>query len=73
MGVAAIASEFGVPPVCLSGALGDGCEGLYGSLAGIMSASPGPSTLQEAMANAGPWLEAAAERLARLVDLRIKA
>ena len=73
MGVAAIASEFGVPTVCLSGALGDGCEGLYGSLAGIMSASPGPSTLQEAMANAGPWLEAAAERLARLVDLRIKA
>ncbi|MDR2456634.1 MAG: glycerate kinase [Deltaproteobacteria bacterium] len=72
-GVAALASQMGVPTVCLSGSLGDGYEKLYQIMAGVMSASPGPATLSEAMAKAEPWLAAAAERLARLLDLRLKA
>jgi glycerate kinase len=72
-GVAALASKMGVPTVCLSGSLGEGYQKLYPMVAGVMSACPGPATLDEAMAKAEPWLAAAAERLARLVDLRLKA
>ena len=72
-GVAQLGAEMGIPTVCLSGALGDGYESLYGKLAGVMSVVPGPCDLGEAMAKAESWLESAAERMAHLINLRLKA
>lgn len=72
VGVASLAAELGVPTVCLSGSLGNGYDKLYGHLAGLMSVAPGPASLEEAMVNAEPWLEAAAERLAHLINLKLK-
>jgi glycerate kinase len=72
VGVAALGAELGVPTVCLSGSLGDGYEKLFGPLAAVMGAVPGPCGIQEALDNAAPWLEAAAERLGRLIALNVQ-
>jgi len=65
-GVARAAKRHGVPVVCLSGGLGPGYDDLLGQgVDAICSASPAPMPLEEAMAQAGHLLEAAAARLLR--------
>lgn len=65
-GVARAAKRHGVPVVCLSGGLGPGYDDLLGQgVDAVCSVSPGPMPLEEAMAQAGALLEAAAARLVR--------
>jgi glycerate kinase len=72
VGVAALGHELGIPTVCVAGSLGAGYEKMYEkNISGIMSMLPGCLTLEEAMANAGPILVEAAERLGRLISLTI--
>ncbi|MDR2367401.1 MAG: glycerate kinase [Deltaproteobacteria bacterium] len=71
VGVAERGRILGVPTVCLSASLGEGYHKMYGkNVAAVMSMSPGPMGLDESMAMAGPILEDAAERLARLLSVR---
>ncbi|MDR1296908.1 MAG: glycerate kinase [Deltaproteobacteria bacterium] len=72
VGVAALGRRLGAPTVCLAGGLGEGYEKMYQKdIAGLMPMLPGPLTLEEAMAGAGPILAEAAERLGRLVALTV--
>ncbi|MDR2302734.1 MAG: glycerate kinase [Deltaproteobacteria bacterium] len=68
VGVAERGQKLGVPTVCLSASLGQGYQKMYEkNISAIMAMTPGPLSLEEAMANAAPLLEDAAERLARLL------
>ncbi len=72
VGVAEAGRELGAPVVLLSGSLGRGYEELYShGIGGLASLAPGPLSLEKAMAEAGPLLTAAAERLGRLLNLNI--
>ena len=67
MGVATIAKQAGVPVIAIAGSLGAGYQALYA--AGIQAAfslTSGPSTLQEACANAASLLEDRAQDITRL-------
>lgn len=69
-GVASIARLWKVPVVVISGGLGKGYESLYDrGVAAMLSIVPGPMGVNEAMAQAVPLIEAAAERAARLIEL----
>jgi glycerate 2-kinase len=66
-GVASIAKQYGVPVICLSGALDERTETLYNKgITGLFSIINRPMTLDEAMENAHPLLIQAAENLMRL-------
>jgi glycerate kinase len=68
LGVARAAAPFGVPVVCLSGALAPGSEALLGQgLAALMAIVPGPMTLEACMNSAAELTEAAAARMCRLL------
>lgn len=70
LGVARRARAAGVPVVCLSGALGDGADALLDlGVTALAAVVPGPSGAATAMVHAGPWLEAAAARVCRLIAL----
>ncbi|MDR1922249.1 MAG: glycerate kinase [Candidatus Adiutrix sp.] len=72
VGVAALGRELGIPTVCLSGSLGPGYQKMYASdIAAVMSMLPSPMGLGEAMARAEELLEDAAERLGRLLAVRL--
>lgn len=67
-GVARIAEAHNVPTFCLSGSLGKEYENVYSSgISGLMSIIPFPMQLSECMANAPELIEAAAERLCRII------
>lgn len=66
--VAACCTAAGVPCVCLSGTLGEGWHDLYRSgFRAILSISPGPQSLDTALATAEPALADAAEAIGRLI------
>jgi glycerate kinase len=72
VGVADRGRSLGVPTVCLSASLGEGYEKMYAkNIAAVMAMTPGPMSLEEAMTQAEPILKDAAERLARLLSLKI--
>jgi glycerate kinase len=70
VGVARIASAAGVPVIALAGGLGEGYQALYeAGIGAAFSLSPGPQSLDQAMAAAGAELQARACDLARLWHL----
>jgi glycerate kinase len=69
-GIGALAREFGVPVVCLTGSIGAGFEALYDmGVSAVIPIADGPITLEDSMRNAGALLEGAAERLMRLLSI----
>ncbi|HWJ02426.1 MAG TPA: glycerate kinase [Verrucomicrobiae bacterium] len=67
VGVAEVADKYGVPVVCISGGLGQDYELLYKKgFTSLFSIVEGPMSLDQAMKDAGPLLERAAERVLRL-------
>ena len=70
VGVAKLAKQHNVPVVCLSGGLGTGADDVLNlGIDGLMSVIAQPMTLEECM-NKGPVLiEAAAERMCRLIKV----
>ncbi|MDR0622557.1 MAG: glycerate kinase [Deltaproteobacteria bacterium] len=72
VGVAERGKRLGVPTVCLSASLGEGYQKMYEkNVSAIMAMPPGPMGLAEAMAQAAPLLEDAAERLAKLLSVKL--
>ncbi|HZG85497.1 glycerate kinase [Paenibacillus sp.] len=68
MGVAQEAMRAGVPAVAIAGSVGPGIEALYPhGLRAVFSLVNGPMTLDEALRNAAPLLEGAAEQIVRAV------
>lgn len=68
VGVAALAQAQGVPCVCLSGGLGDGCEAVLAKgIDAVASTAPGPLSLEECMARGEELIAGAAARLCRLL------
>ena len=66
-GVAAVAAEQGVPVVVLAGSIGDGCEALYErGVRAVFSIVDRPIELADALRDAGPLMERAAESVLRL-------
>ncbi|NIA13641.1 MAG: glycerate kinase [Nitrospiraceae bacterium] len=67
VGVARIAKRANLPVVALAGTLGDGYRALYAEgIDAMLSISPGPGSLEEAMAQTTELLRDAAETVARL-------
>lgn len=68
MGIAQIAAKYGVPVVCLSGALRGGWHGLYAhGVTACFSISDGAITLTDSLARAHELLENAAEGVGRIL------
>ena len=66
-GVAKRAKKYGVPVIAIAGGLGKGWEAIYRmGITGVSVTAPGPISLEDAMANAGPLITDAAERAMRL-------
>ena len=67
VGVARLARTAGVPVIALAGSLGEGYQRLYAEgIGAAFSLAPGPLSLEQAMAEAGPELSARVADLARL-------
>ncbi|OWL88613.1 glycerate kinase [Halopseudomonas aestusnigri] len=67
VGVARLARAAGVPVIALAGSLGEGYQRLYAEgIGAAFSLAPGPLSLEQAMAEAGPQLSERAADLARL-------
>lgn len=70
VGVAKIASQYGIPTLCLSGTLGQGCENvLEQGIAGLMSITPRPLSLEECLSSARELVQDAAARLCRVLQV----
>ena len=68
VGVAKLALKFGIPTICLSGSLGDGCEDVYEKgIDGLASIVPGPMSLEMCMDHGAPLIRAAAARICRIL------
>lgn len=68
VGVARIAGKYHVPTFCVSGSLGTGYEEVYISgIEGLMSIIPSPMTLADCMTEAPELIQAATERLCRII------
>lgn len=69
MGISHLAREYGVPCVCLSGALGVGYEGLYDEgMIGIFSSADRAMTFQMALQTGDVKIEALAFNLTKFMD-----
>ena len=67
VGVARVASTAGVPVIALAGSLGEGYQQLYeAGIEAAFSLTPGPISLDRAMADAGQQLQSRATDIARL-------
>jgi len=78
VGVARIAEQYNVPTFCVSGSLGKGYEEVYScGISGLMSIIPAPMNLAECMTNATKLIQAATERICRIIrkgmEIGIKA
>ena len=70
VGVARRCAAKGIPVLALVGGIGEGAEGLFDLCEStIQTTVPGPISLTEAMKNAAPLYESAAERLFRAVKI----
>jgi len=70
-GVAKLAHSCGVPAILLAGSVGDGIDALYEhGVTAVLSIVNKPMTLEEAMGQTGPLLEAAAEQVIRIIHTR---
>ena len=68
VGIARAAKKYNVPVICLAGGLGEGAEDVYDQgIDGLMSIVPGPMGLEECMQHGELLIEAAAERLCRIL------
>jgi glycerate kinase len=68
VGIARVAKQHKVPVVCLAGGLGEGAEDVYDQgIDALMSIVPQPMTLEQCMTHGEALIEAAAERLCRLI------
>jgi glycerate kinase len=68
VGIARVAKQHNVPVICLAGGLGEGAEDVYDQgIDALMSIVPQPMMLEQCMANGEALIEAAAERLCRLI------
>jgi glycerate kinase len=73
VGVAMVAQKFGVPTICLSGGLGEGCDAvLTKGISGLMSIVSQPMTLEDCMLNAAELVERASLRLCNLIHTGIE-
>lgn len=69
VGVARIAKKYNKPVVCLSGGLGQGYADVFDQgINGVMSCVPQPMSLEECMEQGADFVEAATERLCRLIQ-----
>jgi glycerate kinase len=70
MGIAQEAKKAGVPAVAIAGSVGQGIESLYAhGLGAVWSIVNSPMTLHEAMREAAPLMERAAEQMVRTLSL----
>ena len=68
VGVSALARAYGVPCICLSGGLGEGCSAVREKgIDALSSTAPGPLSLEECMERGAELIEEAAERVCRLL------
>ncbi|MPN17720.1 hypothetical protein SDC9_165075 [bioreactor metagenome] len=68
--MAKIAGQYGIPTLCLSGTLGQGCENvLEQGIAGLMSITPRPLSLEECLSSARELVQDAAARLCRVLQV----
>jgi len=73
VGIAKVAQKYNVPAVCLSGGLGRDYQAVYAcGIDAIASITPRPLALEACMENGTTLIEDAAERLARLIAVRMK-
>ncbi|MCL6454006.1 MAG: glycerate kinase [Alicyclobacillus sp.] len=71
--VAQVAAKHGAKAILLSGGLGHGVEALYDHFVSLHSIVSRPMTLAEAMEEAEPLLFGAAENIARLLRVNVRA
>ena len=68
VGVSTLARAYGVPCICLSGGLGEGCSAVREKgIDALSSTAPGPLSLEECMERGAELIEEAAERVCRLL------
>ena len=68
VGVSSLAKAYGVPCICLSGGLGEGCSAVREKgIDALSSTAPGPLSLEECMERGADLIEEAAERVCRLL------
>ena len=68
VGVSSLAKAYGVPCICLSGGLGEGCSAVREKgIDALSSTVPGPLSLEECMERGAELIEEAAERVCRLL------
>jgi glycerate kinase len=66
VGVSRLAKARGVPVLAIGGALNEGARDvMHGGIDALFSICPRPATFEEAVAQADPWLTAAAEHVVR--------
>lgn len=71
-GVARIAAKYNIPVVALVGSIGEGANAVYDhGIKGFMSIVPRPVALSYCLENAADLLADAAERLVRLLSIRV--
>ncbi len=72
VGVAAIARKFGIPVIAMAGGIKGDVSPLYGQgFAAVVGICPGPMTVEQAMESAAGLLADTAERVMRLVNLKL--
>jgi glycerate 2-kinase len=72
VGVAKMAKKYSVPVVAIVGSIGEGAEAVYANgIHGIVSIVRGPITLEDAIKNFTVLAEDAAERLMRLLHIKL--
>ena len=70
VGVAKIAKQYNKPVICLSGGLGQGHQDVFcQGIDGVMSCVPQPMALEECIQGGAAMVEAAAERLCRIIQV----
>jgi glycerate kinase len=72
LGVSDAGKELGIPTITIAGSLEDGYQNLYDSgMAAVMGTIPYPMTFPQALRDASRFLEDAAWRLAKLLEVKL--
>jgi glycerate 2-kinase len=73
VGVARAAKKYNVPVIAIAGSIGDGAHAVYDyGIDSILSIVRGPISLEDSIANFKFLAEDAAERMMRIINIRIK-